>query len=126
MILLIDRMKDLRRYSSEKGPPVPKNYSKIRVGGRTIEDAILSLGDLKRVNPNLADKTQVLQAIDSFNVDKMREISNFFYRSSGIYSRLCRYMAYLYRYDWFITPYINGCEGLLDQDSGVGNVDTEQ
>lgn len=37
----------------------------------------------------------------------MREISNFFYKTSGIYSRLCRYMAYLYRYDWAVTPYIN-------------------
>lgn len=54
----------------------------------------------------------------------MREISNFFYRTSGIYSRLCRYMAYLYKYDWFITPYINGCEGLLDIDSGLGNIDS--
>ena len=35
----------------------------------------------------------------------MREISNFFFKTSGIYSRLCRYMAYLYRYDWMITPY---------------------
>lgn len=55
----------------------------------------------------------------------MREISNFFYRTSGIYSRLCRYMAYLYKYDWFITPYINGCEGLLDIDSGLGNIDSQ-
>jgi len=47
----------------------------------------------------------------------MREISNFFYKTSGIYSRLCRYMAYLYRYDWFITPYINGGIGVVpDQD----------
>lgn len=37
----------------------------------------------------------------------MREISNFFYKTSGIYSRLCRYAAYLYRYDWIVTPYIN-------------------
>lgn len=37
----------------------------------------------------------------------MREISSFFYRTSGIYNRLCRYMAYMYRYDWMITPYIN-------------------
>ena len=54
----------------------------------------------------------------------MRDISNFFYRTSGIYSRLCRYMAYLYKYDWFVTPYIAGCEGLIDQDSGIGSVDT--
>ena len=44
----------------------------------------------------------------------MREISNFFYRTSGIYSRLCRYMARLYKYDWFITPYIGNCEGLIN------------
>lgn len=55
----------------------------------------------------------------------MREISNFFYKTSGIYARLCRYMAYLYKYDWFITPYINSCQGLLDVDSGLGNVDSE-
>lgn len=36
----------------------------------------------------------------------MKAISNFFYNVSGIYSRLCRYAAYLYRYDWLITPYI--------------------
>lgn len=34
-------------------------------------------------------------------------------------------MAYLYKYDWFITPYINGCEGLLDIDSGLGNIDSQ-
>ena len=43
----------------------------------------------------------------------MRNISNFFYKTSGIYARLCRYMAYLYRYDWFITPYINGGLGVV-------------
>ena len=55
----------------------------------------------------------------------MREISNFFYKTSGIYSRLCRYMAYLYKYDWFITPFIGGCEGLCDPDSGLVSVDSE-
>jgi len=33
-------------------------------------------------------------------------------------------MAYLYKYDWFITPYIENCEGLLDQDGGLGDVGT--
>ena len=37
-------------------------------------------------------------------------------------------MAYLYKYDWFITPYINGCQGLLDTDSGIADAsqDVEQ
>ena len=38
----------------------------------------------------------------------MREISLYFYRTSGIYSRLVRYMAFMYRYDSFLTPYVNG------------------
>jgi len=56
----------------------------------------------------------------------MIEISNFFYRTSGIYARLCRYMAYLYKYDWFITPFVKGCEGLLDPDSGLGSIETSE
>lgn len=36
----------------------------------------------------------------------MRDISNFFYNTNGIYSRICDYFAYLYRYDWYITPEI--------------------
>ena len=84
----------------------PVDFSKIKVGMKTLEDAIINLGDYRKVNPRLADKTFVLQAINSNNYEAMREISNFFYRTSGIYSRLCRYMAYLYRYDWMVTPYI--------------------
>lgn len=26
---------------------------------------------------------------------------------SGIYERLCRYFAYLYRYDWYVVPYVD-------------------
>jgi len=53
----------------------------------------------------LADKEQVLRAIHYGDLEKMRDISNYFYKISGIYQRLCRYMAYMYRYDWLITPY---------------------
>lgn len=67
-----------------------------------------------------------MRAINTGNVERMRQISNFFYKTSGIYSRLCRYMAYLYKYDWFITPYIKGCEGLLDSDSGLISVESEE
>ena len=55
----------------------------------------------------MANKNEILRAIRDNDVVKLREISNYFFRISGIYSRLCRYMAYLYRYDWVVTPYIN-------------------
>ena len=31
-------------------------------------------------------------------------MSNFFYNTNGIYSRMCNYFAFLYRYDWYIVP----------------------
>ena len=37
----------------------------------------------------------------------MREISRFFFQSNGIYKELCQYLATLYRYDWYVTPYID-------------------
>lgn len=83
------------------------DFSKIKVGAKTLDDAILDLGSLKKVNASMADKNYILRAIDQSNYEEMRAISNFFYKTSGIYSRLCRYMAYLYRYDWMVTPYIN-------------------
>ena len=32
------------------------DYSKIRVGAKTLEDAILNIGEYKRINPTLGDK----------------------------------------------------------------------
>lgn len=86
------------------------DFSKIRVGLKTLEDAVLSLGDYKKVNSRLGDKETILDAIDKNDINTMREASNFYFKTSGIYSRLCRYMAYLYRYDWLITPYIADVE----------------
>ena len=83
------------------------DFNKVRVGAKVLDDAILDLGDYRKIDKRLADKETILKAINSGDFEAMREISNFFYKTSGIYSRLCRYMAYLYRYDWMITPYIN-------------------
>ena len=83
----------------------PIDYSKIKVGLKTLDDAILQLGDLKKANPRLADKQTVLKAIQDKDYETMREISNYFYRVSGIYNRALRYMAFMYRYDWFVSPF---------------------
>ena len=101
----------------------PKDFSKIKVGVQTLNDAVISLSSYKRINPRLGDKDQVLKAINTSDLDKMRDISNFFYRTSGIYSRLCRYMAYLYKYDWFITPYIADCVGLITTQDEAESTD---
>lgn len=86
--------------------PLEADFSKIKVGAKTLEDATLNVSSYKKIDPRLGDKQEVLKAINTCNYSQMREISNFFYKTSGIYSRLCRYMAYLYKYDWMVTPYI--------------------
>lgn len=85
------------------------DYSKIKVGAKTLDDAVYTYGGntLKRINSRLTDKEYVLRCIHQKDFAAMREISNFFYDTCGIYSRLCRYMAYLYKYDWMVTPYIS-------------------
>jgi len=96
---------DFSQPTGYQGPPT-LDFNKIKVGAKTLDDAIFKLGSLKKVNPKLADKATVLKAIDTYDIKTMREVSEFFYRVSGIYSRIVRYMAFMYRYDWFVTPYI--------------------
>ena len=97
------------------------DFSKIKVGAKVLEDAIVDLGNFKRIDKRLACKENIMRAIHTCDFEAMREISNFFYKTSGIYSRLCRYMAYLYRYDWMITPYINEESETEKVDSKVLN-----
>lgn len=96
---------DIQNYADQ--PYNVTDFSKIRVGMKNLDDAIINIGELKKINPRLADKNTVLTAIHYGDIETMRDISNFFFKTSGIYSRLCKYMANLYRYDWMVTPYIN-------------------
>ena len=96
--------------SEEYSPSQRKNldFQKIKVGLKTLEDAVLSnSGDLKKANPRLASKENVLKAIETYDYALMREISDFFFKTNGIYSRLCKYAANLYRYDWMLSTYVN-------------------
>jgi hypothetical protein len=81
-------------------------FNKIKLGPSVLEDAVLDLGTYKKINKRLADKEYVVDAIQRGDLNKMREISNFYYAVNGIYARILRYMAFMYRYDWFLTPYI--------------------
>lgn len=91
-----------------------KDYSKLKVGLKLIEDAVIDLGTLRKVNSNYGDKKYILEAISQRNYPTLREISSAFYEISGLYQRFCRYMAQLYRYDWYVTVY-------QQKDSGSTN-----
>ena len=101
-------------------------YSKVKFGAKTIEDANVTLDatigkDVGR-SSNFLNKTYVLEQIASRNVETLKEISEYYYQTSGIYSRLCRYMAFLYKYDWKVTPYINAPELVVEDDDLENNV----
>lgn len=88
----------------------PLEFSKIKVGKTTLDGEITYINDA--INNSLEwhrhhfKHKDVMRALHEHNLRELRQISNHFYRTSGIYGRLCRYMAYLYRYDYFVTPII--------------------
>lgn len=85
-------------------------FNKIKVGNKTLaNDAVLDIGQLvtdRYARRRDITKEDVFLAIKQNNLKEQRRISDYFFKTSGIYSRLCRYMAFLFRYDWFITPMI--------------------
>ena len=83
------------------------NYNKIKVGVKTLEDAVYNLGDLiKSGNRNLANKGIIMKALADNDLEVLRQVSNYFYKSNGIYQKVCNYFAFLYRYDWYVVPEI--------------------
>jgi hypothetical protein len=88
------------------------NYNKIKVGVKTLEDAVFNLGDLvKNGNRNLANKALIMKALAENDLEVLRQVSNYFYKTNGIYQKACNYFAFLYRYDWYVVPEI------LDENS---------
>lgn len=86
---------------------VVTEYGTINVGGvKVLENATLDLNSLKKLHPSYWNKEYIIKAIGDYNVKEMRNISNYFYRVSGIYRTACNYLANLYRYDWYVVPEI--------------------
>ena len=100
------RSKGFDMINSRRGYEGPIDYGKIKVGTKTLDDAVLNLGSMPKIRHDFGNKAFILQAISERNLPLIREISNYFYNTNGIYSKVCDYFDYLYRYDWYITPEI--------------------
>ena len=79
-------------------------FGRMKIGKKSFEDLSLSLSTLKQTNRNYNNKTAILKALANKDVNSLREVSDYFYRTNGIYFRICNYFAQMYRYDWYITP----------------------
>ena len=82
----------------------PIEYGKIKVNTKTLEDAVLNLGSIQNVTRGWINKSVLYRALMDNDIVKLREISDYFYKTSGIYQRVCNYFATMYRYDWYVVP----------------------
>lgn len=103
MATLRDRsQRDFRLQSESTATKATLDFSKIKVGQSSLNGSLTSsvvseyLGSTRK---RKYDRKDIERAIDNNNVSELRRISEYFALRSGIYGRLCRYMAYLYRYD---------------------------
>ncbi len=97
--------KDFRLVASNETARPSKDFNKLRIDGKMYRDDVTmnTSSYLRRYRKKIR-KHDVERALERQDVKELRAISNYYFIKSGIYSRLCRYMAYLYRYDWMITP----------------------
>ena len=94
-------------------------YGKIKIGTKSLEDAVLNLGSIQREGRNQINKAIIYRALADNDVEKLREISNYFYKTSGIYQRVCNYFATMYRYDWYVVPEVY--DTAVKEDKIVGD-----
>ena len=80
------------------------DYGKIKINTKTLDDAVLNLGSIQGVTRGIINKGIIYRALMDNDVVRLREISNYFYKASGIYQRVCNYAATMYRYDWYVVP----------------------
>ena len=85
-------------------------YGKIKVGTKILEDAVINLGTYPKLKDTSClrfyDKVAILRAIAEKDIRAIRAISDFFYRTNGIYQRIVNYYSTMYRYDWYTVPTI--------------------
>ena len=123
-----DRNLNMRLQSDNNSLPIDFNseivdYSKVKVGIKTLNDAVITY-PLKKVHGQYTDKEFVLKALAMKDPKVLKNISLFYNRTSGIYRRLCDYLSYMYRYDWYIVPYISGGD-TYPTDGEKGDIDAK-
>ena len=83
------------------------DFSKLKVGLKVLDDAVIIENNFSKANKNFGDKKYILNAISKGDLDLLRDISCFYEKTSGIYNRLIKHLSNFYRYDWILTPYNN-------------------
>lgn len=103
---MINRQEEIRSKGFRMNDRAVVDYSKMKIGLKTVEDAVLNLSSTKKRSGSNVNKETIDRALASKDLETLRNISTEFYNSNGMYQRLCNYLAQIYRYDWYVVPYI--------------------
>lgn len=79
-------------------------YNKLKIGLKTVQDAVLELGTYQDGFKEYVNKKDIIRALADRDLRALRAISNYFYRTDGIYQKVVDYFATMYRFDWYIVP----------------------
>ena len=100
------------KIDASKIPTMP--FNKVKVGGKTLRDDVtitpefFSLPDSRKYK-----KKDIEKALLRGDLGLLRAVSRYYYEKSGIYKRLCKYLAHFYRYDFFRNRRNLWCHGSL-------------
>ena len=87
------------------------DYTKVKLGNGPVkptEDAVINLQTaISKIGSTYTQKEEVLSAINNQDLETQRAISDFYFETNGIYKRACEYLAFLFRYDYYLVPYVN-------------------
>lgn len=114
-------MEDKQKQIHEKGFNM---YNAVKIGQKTLADAVLNLdavrvGNMRYGDNNFNDKRFVISALARNDVRTLRAISNYYYRTNGIYQRVCNYFANLYRYDWYVVPEVYDTDAVNENKMNI-------
>jgi hypothetical protein len=91
----------------------PRNFARVRVGSRSLDDSTLNISPFKELpNSQYFDKKYILRALAGKDIKALRRISRAFFMKSGIYSHVCEYLSRIYRYDWYVVPYVKSVDSV--------------
>ena len=97
----MDTAQDFRLIAQSASPHASRDYNKIKIGRTTLSNDVFYDVDYKMSKHRLRPfrRKDVERALAEQDVKTLRAISQRYFAMNGIYMRLCRYIAYLYRYD---------------------------
>ena len=80
-----------------------RDFSKIVVGTKKLGDPTVDLNAFLGMSSAYTDKQKILRAIAAKDIKQLKEISDYYFTANGIYQRFCKYLAFLYRYDYMVS-----------------------